>query len=116
MPPLRYVILHHTGVSQPHFDIMVETEPGGPLRTWRSAVWPITERPAVVALVDHRAVYLDYEGPVSGGRGEVKRVERGTCEFTPAVNGFMLTLPTSQRLFIGNAGFIDQEQPPSRWL
>ena len=29
---------------------------------------------------DHRKAYLDYEGPVSGGRGDVTRVDRGTVE------------------------------------
>jgi hypothetical protein len=31
-------------------------------------------------LPDHRAFYLDYEGPVSGGRGEVLRVWAGYYE------------------------------------
>src|SRR5262249_41898667 len=29
-------------------------------------------------LGDHRLAYLDYEGPVSGNRGTVRRVDRGT--------------------------------------
>lgn len=28
---------------------------------------------------DHRADYLTYEGPISGGRGDVQRVWAGTC-------------------------------------
>lgn len=28
---------------------------------------------------DHRAVYLDREGPLSAGRGEVRRLERGSA-------------------------------------
>jgi hypothetical protein len=31
-------------------------------------------------LPDHRLAYLDYEGPVSSGRGEVKRIDRGDYE------------------------------------
>ncbi|HBE68769.1 MAG TPA: hypothetical protein DDW52_11540 [Planctomycetaceae bacterium] len=31
-------------------------------------------------LIDHRRHYLTYEGPVSGNRGEVKRVASGTYE------------------------------------
>ena len=30
------------------------------------------------ALADHRLAYLDYEGPISGGRGSVTRWDRGT--------------------------------------
>lgn len=84
---LRYVVLHHTGVAEPHFDVMVETVPGGPLRTWRVATWPIVEPTVVTPLADHRAVYLDYEGPVSGGRGEVRGVARGECAIRTAENG-----------------------------
>lgn len=32
-------------------------------------------------LADHRRRYLDYEGPISGGRGEVIRLAQGTCSF-----------------------------------
>ncbi|MEM6315195.1 MAG: hypothetical protein AAF743_13970 [Planctomycetota bacterium] len=74
---LRYVILHHTGYEEDHFDVMVEREPGGMLRTWRSATWPI--RGPVTPIHDHRRKYLDYEGPISGDRGEVRRVASGTC-------------------------------------
>ena len=28
-------------------------------------------------IADHRPVYLSYEGPISGGRGSVKRLSRG---------------------------------------
>lgn len=30
-------------------------------------------------LPDHRSQYLDYEGPISGNRGEVRRLLAGTC-------------------------------------
>jgi hypothetical protein len=30
---------------------------------------------------DHRALYLDYEGPVSGDRGTVTRYDAGTCDW-----------------------------------
>jgi hypothetical protein len=39
-------------------------------------------------LDDHRREYLDYQGAVSGGRGQVERIARGRClrlEETPAV-------------------------------
>jgi CRP-like cAMP-binding protein len=37
-------------------------------------------RQHVQALPDHRREYLDYEGPISGDRGYVRRVAEGTCE------------------------------------
>ena len=71
----RYVVLEHrwNGV---HWDFMLECAEG--LRTWAIAS-PIAshqELPAR-ALDDHRLIYLDYEGDVSGGRGTVRRVDAG---------------------------------------
>lgn len=34
---------------------------------------------AAERLPDHRGVYLEHEGPVSGGRGRVARVAKGEC-------------------------------------
>lgn len=73
----RFVLLEHRwdGV---HWDFMLESEEGG-LRTW-AIDEPIAagrDLPAR-ALADHRSAYLDYEGPVSRGRGTVSRVDRGT--------------------------------------
>ncbi|MFB3893913.1 MAG: hypothetical protein ACE15C_18030 [Phycisphaerae bacterium] len=84
----RFVILLHTGHGPAHYDLMIENGPA--LATWQFAANPLglvggyAEAPAVNELAgrrlpDHRLAYLDYEGPVSGGRGEVKRVERGSC-------------------------------------
>jgi hypothetical protein len=74
----RYVILEHDH-PQLHWDFMLEV--GGVLRTWRLAEPPPPgERVAASASFDHRTIYLDYEGPVSGGRGAVKAWDRGTFE------------------------------------
>jgi hypothetical protein len=72
----RFVILEHDH-PQLHWDFMLET--GEVLRTWRLAAPPVAEG-AVAAepIFDHRLAYLDYEGPISGGRGTVKRWDRGT--------------------------------------
>ena len=72
---LRYVILEHD-YPELHWDLMLET--GEVLRTWRLAQPP---RPgqtvAATASFDHRRLYLDYEGPISGNRGQVKRWDAG---------------------------------------
>ena len=75
---LRFVVLQHSGFGDPHFDLMFETSPGSPLATWRCDQWPFGEQPNLEPLGDHRRAYLDYEGPVSGNRGTVRRVESGT--------------------------------------
>ena len=77
----RYVILHHLLPGDEHWDFMLEH--GNTLLTWRiprdptlPGEWPIRcER-----IGDHRKAYLDYEGPVSGDRGVVTRVDRGPLE------------------------------------
>ncbi len=74
----RFVILEHDH-PRLHWDLMLEADDR--LRTWRLADAPAGEEPiAAEAIGDHRLVYLDYEGPVSGGRGSVRRWEAGTYE------------------------------------
>ena len=79
--PLRYVVLSHEGWDEPHFDLMFEREPNGPLVTWRSPVWPLVDGTTLVQLGEHRRDYLDYEGPVSGNRGQVRRIAAGSFQW-----------------------------------
>ncbi len=71
----RFVVLEHDwdGV---HWDLMLER--GEVLRTWAvdAPIVAGVELPAR-ALDDHRRLYLEYEGPISGARGTVRRVEEG---------------------------------------
>jgi hypothetical protein len=80
MPPVRYAILHHMDVDEPHFDLMFETYPGSMLATWRSKLWPIDAPTALTRLRDHRRLYLDYQGDLGADRGAVQRVAEGACE------------------------------------
>jgi hypothetical protein len=74
----RFVILDHDHPF-PHFDLMLESD--GKLRAWRLIGDPSSSRPVPVEpLGDHRIAYLDYEGPVSGGRGRVVRWDSGAYE------------------------------------
>lgn len=74
----RYVILTHDHPFL-HWDFMLEA--GGVLRTWRLLDEPAAGRTGrAEALADHRVAYLDYEGPVSGGRGSVARWDHGTYD------------------------------------
>lgn len=64
-----------------HFDLMLETEEG--LRTWAMGLLPAPGKSCgAIELPLHRAHYLSYQGPVSDGRGTVKRVMQGCYEFT----------------------------------
>ena len=74
----RFVVLTHDHPF-PHWDLMLER--GDCLRTWRLVRPPDTATLVETeALGDHRLAYLDYEGPVSGGRGTVERWDHGTYE------------------------------------
>jgi hypothetical protein len=88
---MRYVILHHVGIDHPHYDLMFETAPGSALATWRSDHWPIKDCVTVEKLADHRREYLTFEGPLSGNRGRVVRVEAGECEIAVSDNSWVIT-------------------------
>ncbi|MHB1424494.1 MAG: DNA polymerase ligase N-terminal domain-containing protein [Gemmataceae bacterium] len=71
----RFVILEHD-YPLPHWDLMLEA--GAMLRTWRLSSPPRRgEVIRAVAVFDHRLIYLDYEGPISGNRGRVLRWDHG---------------------------------------
>ena len=71
-----YVVLHHTGHGEPHYDLMIGPS-DGPLVTFRLSTWPVVSRMTLDPLPDHRPHYLTYEGPISGDMGSVRRVEAG---------------------------------------
>lgn len=74
----RFVILEHDHPHL-HWDLMLEV--GSALRTWRLPRAPHAgDCLAAEPLGDHRLLYLDYEGPVGGGRGVVRRWDGGTYE------------------------------------
>ena len=56
--------------------------------TWRWRRCRGQARPVdAEASFDHRLVYLDYEGPVSGDRGRVRRVDAGTFAWRTTATG-----------------------------
>lgn len=77
----RFVVLLHEGSPRgTHYDLLLQT--GDVLRAWALEQPPeaVADQPAL-ALPDHRAAYLDYEGEISGGRGRVTRWDGG--EYQP---------------------------------
>lgn len=88
----RFVLLHHEcplSYSKPsHWDFMLEHEAA--LLTWQLNVLPpswasclnlqttaASEWVDAIRLPDHRLAYLEYEGPLSGDRGSVVRLDGG---------------------------------------
>ncbi len=77
---VRFVVLEHANHDGRHFDLLIETD--GRLASWKSG--PPPEEAAdhslsCARIADHRMIYLDYEGPISGDRGHVRRHDAGVC-------------------------------------
>jgi hypothetical protein len=75
----RFAILDHDWPTR-HWDLLLED--GDVLLSWRLLAEPgVGQSIPAERNVDHRKRYLDYEGPVSGGRGSVTRWDAGTFEW-----------------------------------
>lgn len=83
MLKLPTVILEHTTRSGRHYDWLLADprSPQGPLWTARTMVcvhhWMTVKRWALEPIQPHRRLYLKFQGPISGGRGHVIRLDRG---------------------------------------
>jgi len=75
----RFAILEHNHLDL-HWDLMLELP--DTLKTFKLSSKPACNTIAQIKLQpDHRKVYLDYEGPISGDRGSVTRWDFGTFEW-----------------------------------
>jgi hypothetical protein len=107
----RYVILEHDH-PRLHWDLLLED--GDHLRGWRLAEAPRTGGAiAAEAMPDHRMIYLDYEGPVRGGRGEVRRWDAGEFTLHQANESGLCLLLQGRRI---SAEVALQHQRGQEWL
>lgn len=73
----RFTISHHTGSKEgDHYDLLLEQ--GETLKTWRLDSPSFQTPQAAKQIKDHRRLYLDFEGEITGGRGVVKVWDTGT--------------------------------------
>lgn len=79
----QFVLLHHFQSNSEHWDLMLDL--GNALATWQLLEHPVPpiRRGALRGvparrIADHRRLYLHREGPISGARGHVKRLDRGS--------------------------------------
>jgi hypothetical protein len=84
LPPVGqsvpFALLHHTGYGEEHYDLLVQIPSQERVLAWRLSALPqSTPGGVAVRIADHRAIYLSYEGPVSGDRGQVRRVTEGAA-------------------------------------
>lgn len=99
-----FALLEHTtgpAVTDVHWDFLIELAGQERLRTWRLADSPLQAAPGqripATRLPDHRPVYLTYEGPISGDRGHVRRLDHGPAEvLTDSEDTFVARLHGTQ--------------------
>jgi hypothetical protein len=108
----RFVILEHDHPSR-HWDFMLEA--GASLRAWRLAALPrfgdsISAEPSF----NHRLLYLDFEGPLTGGRGRVSRWDAGEFEWQIDTADRLVVDLVGQR--IAGTASIERLMDDSRWL
>ena len=78
----EFVIQTHQGCGALHYDFMLRN--GDVLVTWRidqpAADLEIGDSMDALQIPSHRLAYLQYEGPLSGGRGRVSIADAGLYE------------------------------------
>lgn len=106
----RFVILEHDHPTR-HWDFMLEED--GRLATWRIPCPPENAGLTLEAerVGDHRLDYLDYEGPVSGGRGSVSRWDRGVYDTLERTTDCWLVQLRGARW----RGIVDMRLTVTRW-
>lgn len=87
MRTLATVLLHHQTAKGSHYDWLMEDPPTADdpaSRLWTARVelpsrqWMETEAWLLEEIAPHRRLYLIYEGPLSEGRGDVRRIDEGS--------------------------------------
>ena len=111
------IILHHEmppGDKRPsHWDFMLQWE--DVLKTWALVEPPAAGKTTdAIALADHRPAYLDYEGPVSGGRGSVTRWNAGTYQLERQSEEELVVVLDGGRLS-GHVTLVRASDNPDRW-
>ncbi|MCG3138720.1 MAG: hypothetical protein HJJLKODD_02588 [Phycisphaerae bacterium] len=111
----QYVILHHVGHGPDHWDLMLEGD--RTLLTWKLYHAPeeiLKKQIPLQRLPDHRLDYLDYEGAVSGNRGEVRRVDRGELQLLES-RGNYRRFKLTGRLLVGEFEIVPQNETDCFW-
>jgi hypothetical protein len=110
----RFAVLIHDSPRGLHCDFFLEQ--GDSLKTW--ALPRIPEQGLEIigdALDDHRLLYLDYEGTISGGRGTVTRWDQGTF-FVRRWTGDEISVEVDGSRIAGRVELRRQTSSPQKWL
>lgn len=114
----RFVVLRHDpGDGGPvHWDLLLELCDSVKLASWSFPEPPLLDGIAGEKRFDHRAVYLEYEGEISGNRGIVTRWDNGT--FAPDLNCNDIASGRVELVFSGDIlqGLRVLEQEDDKWI
>jgi len=88
MLQLPTVILHHQTLAGSHYDwLWLDSVTRDQLLGFRLALppsqWESQKSLLMQPLPPHRLIYLTYQGPISGGRGQVTQVAKGHVKGWP---------------------------------
>ena len=113
----RFVILYHDCPRDrprpSHWDFLLEN--GDRLRAFALLEEPIAGRAIeALPLADHRLDYLDYEGPVSGDRGTVRRWDQGDYELITAAADHLIVDLDGHRIH-GRCELARDQEHLTRW-
>lgn len=82
---LRFtILLHELPDGSFHWDFLLEISDNEKLATWACVSQPGGKSFSGCKIFNHRPVYLDYEGEISGNRGTVTQYDTGT--YAPALS------------------------------
>lgn len=83
-----------------HWDLLVAVAGLERVPTWRLVANPLAAAAPIPAerIADHRPLYLTYEGPVSGDRGRVRRLDEGRADVLALDGPRLLVVFHGQRL------------------
>ena len=110
---VRHAAVRHDSPEELHFDLLLEM--GKTLKTWALPQAPESGvEMACEALPDHRPMYLDYEGPVSGDRGSVTRWDRGTYRILRQSDRQLVVRLAGEKL-TGRVVLEMTSEDPKRW-
>ena len=106
----QFVIQQHGMPDGTHWDLMLEK--GDKLWTWRLDIHPAEIRQAVAAerIFDHPLKFLNYEGPVQNGTGNVLITDKGNYFFHD-INADKITFSLEGRLLNGRFTMIIDNPP-----
>lgn len=109
----RFVVLEHATEGGRHWDFMLQA--GSALATWTVAGSPDGAGPiSARVLPDHRIEYLDYEGPISGGRGSVTRWDAGEYRLDSR-SAAELTVTLAGRKLVGRVTLRRTSDAADQW-